>query len=399
MATPAWNDTFGEGLVWQDNAFLAMFEQAVWERQQANAQPAVSTPPPAVPVFSQTDTLPGHVVQGIVRRWQATVAQVPSIMYPITSGVCIRYILPDLDVASVAPGDWPTAYANDQITWQPATLLTAVNGHEGWTRKYEQRFATMVHTTYTDGRAATDGDLARCLADWKVYLRSGGAWVADASTSGDTVTAYGNAQAGDYIGHWCFTELRDALNLLVRSYTPTSLWNDSADGNSAGSGTPKSSASAARSAADGAWPEAAEWLNRIYAAKRTSWSRSGPDVVWVASTGRVSYKTMLLINPIVPVSCDHWLYFQRYPNNDPSRETYDNQNDHAAAENTYWKWLTRTPTSTNDLTDHFSDASTNPPHWGTAPTVDGSSGKDMTYGYMAHSPIAIANWQFTQGPA
>jgi hypothetical protein len=69
MPAPGWNDTFEEGLIWQAGAFLAMFEQAIWERQQA-----VASPPPVLPTFTQIDTLPARVVQGLVRKWQEAIA-------------------------------------------------------------------------------------------------------------------------------------------------------------------------------------------------------------------------------------------------------------------------------------------------------------------------------------
>ena len=96
MATPAWNDTFDEGLIWQESAFLAMFEQAVWERQQV-----VGTPPPVLPVFTPSETVAGQVVQGVVRKWQDIIAHFTGSGYGgyyfSDGGLCQHFILPDTE--------------------------------------------------------------------------------------------------------------------------------------------------------------------------------------------------------------------------------------------------------------------------------------------------------------
>ena len=401
MPAPGWNDTFEEGLIWQAGAFLGMFEQAIWERQQA-----LSNPSPVLLTFTQVDTLPGKMVQGVVRKWQEAIAYFTGPGYggyhDSPGGMCRRFVLPDADIESTVPMNWFAAEYNDQLTWQPDVLLNAVNGHvEGWTRKYERRIATLASGVYTDGQTPAEGHLARCLADWRVYLRSGGVWIVSGITTGDTVTAYGNMQAGDYIGHWCFTELRDALNLLTRTYQRAGTPNASKRGRQVGSDVDDTdSMEVARGSAEGHWPGAETHSNAPVATawKRTYWGKDGGgEVGWAAVIGRETGRVQFILNPIVPVDCGIWLYFQRCTTGrGPTMEAFDNQGDHDAAEETYWLWQTVWPMDvTPYLTGQFSDELAMPPHWGPSPPSEGNAG-EMIAGYRASDPLVIADWQFTQ---
>ena len=396
MPTPAWNDTFDEGLIWQEGAFLAMFEQAVWERQQV-----VGTPPPVLPVFTPSETVAGQVVQGVVRKWQDIIAHFTGSGYGgyyfSDAGLCQHFILPDLEIGSTVPGDWPAAWLNDQICWQPNTLLDAVNGHEGWTRRYERRIATLASALYTDGQSPTEGDLVRCLADWRVYLRAGGSWTLSGETTGDTVTAYGNMQVGDYIGHWCFTELREALNRLMRSYHPGTLVDKKSHMVYGPGYTNSDTMSGARGLAEGLWPGEFASSYPISAWKRTyRWDDGGIDKWW-AEIGRDTSKVRFIINPVVSVDCGVWLYFERCGSgHGVTMETFDNQGDHAAGENTYWLWEMVSPVDvTPFVTGQFSDEVQMPPNWGPSPPSGGAA-SEMLSGYHASNPLIIADWQFTQ---
>jgi len=397
MPTPGWNDTFDEGLIWQAGAFLGMFEQAIWERQQA-----VSSPPPVLPTFTPVDTLAGKVVQGLVRKWQDTVAYVQGPGYGgyhgSPGGLCQRFILPGVQIEQTVPNNWPVAYLNDQLCWQPGTLLDAVNGHsEGWTRKYERRIATLGSVAYTDGQALAEGHLARCLADWRVYLRSSGSWIVSDVATADTVTAYGNMQAGDYIGHWCFTELRDALNLLIRSYHLAGLMDKKSHQVYGPGYTNSDTMAGARGLAEGLWPGEFTSSYPISAWKRTYRWKNGGEDNWWAEIGRDTSKVQFTCNPVVPVDCGIWLYFQRCSTgHGPTMEVFDNQFDHDAAEESYWLWQTVQPTDvTPYVTGQFSDELAMPPHWGPAPPSEGNGG-EMLSGYRASDPLVVANWRFTQ---
>jgi hypothetical protein len=397
MPAPGWNDTFEEGLIWQAGAFLAMFEQAIWERQQA-----VASPPPVLPTFTQIDTLPARVVQGLVRKWQEAIAYFEGPGYGgyhfSAGGLCQRFVLPGVDIESTAPADWSAAYLNDWLCWQPDTLLNAVNGHaEGWTRKYERRIATLGSAAYTDGQALAEGHLVRCLADGRIYLRLGGSWIVSDVTTADTVTAYGNMQAGDYIGHWCFAELRDALNLLTRSYHLAGLTGKKSHLVYGPGYTNSQTMAGARGLAEGLWPGEFTSSYPISAWKRTFRWEDGGEEAWWAEIGRDTSKVQFTLNPIVAVDCGVWLYFRRCTTgHGPAMETFDNQGDHDAAEESYRLWQTVSPMDvTPYVTGQFSDESAMPPHWGPSPPSEGNAA-EMLAGYRASDPLVIANWQFTQ---
>lgn len=108
-------------------------------------------------------------------------------------------------------------------TWQSWANYCAVRkSGNSWTRKYPREFASLAATQYTDGSSFSNGHRARNNANDKVYDRTAGAWVlmsynpaTTAPPEPDLVTNYGRVQAGDYIGAWIFTELRDAINDCV----------------------------------------------------------------------------------------------------------------------------------------------------------------------------------------
>lgn len=383
----AWNDTFTTGLQWQDHTFLGMFEQAIWERQQA-----IGSVPFTLPTYSQTTTAVGQVVQGIIKTWQAAVFSMCTSYFKTGEGD---------DLTGVTPSTWASYAAT--LFWTEATLLDAIGKPDGFTRKYERRFATLASSVYADTSAFADGHLARCQADWKIYSRTAGAWVLTTDTTGDTVTAYGLMVAGDYIGEWCFNELRDALNLLERTKRPSGFTTKVT--RTAYNGVWYSTLAAAIAASEALWPASGYLIDaNILAAAQIT--RSHPDNVFYpnmrqAAIGHNSSKVTASVNGIVPVECDVWLFFQKAPS--AYEATYDNQGDHLASENTYWKWQSSITLSgiTQWVSAQFSDVTTIPPTWGSEPAAPPAYNQ-ITYmvtGYLASDPIAIATWTFTQRAA
>lgn len=99
---------------------------------------------------------------------------------------------------------------------EPHSIVDAALGGNGWTRIYHREFRSVTSTTYTDQTDFQNGHVARCLDDGRLYSRTAGAWVVNATApEADRVTAYGRAKADDIIGPHVLNELRDVINLLV----------------------------------------------------------------------------------------------------------------------------------------------------------------------------------------
>src|SRR5512146_1871894 len=103
--------------------------------------------------------------------------------------------------------------------WTLADLRAAAGlNASGFRREYPARIATNLDATYDDGGTPAAGEKARCMADGKVYQRTGGAWVLMAQPFSREPTkrvAYGHAEQWDYIGPHLFNELRACLDLML----------------------------------------------------------------------------------------------------------------------------------------------------------------------------------------
>ncbi len=89
-------------------------------------------------------------------------------------------------------------------------------GSPGYTRKYPREIVN-------PSAAGSAGQRARSRSDGRMYQYSGGWMMAeDQAAPPDTVTAYGNVQAGDYLGPWILNELYAMINLCHTRLTTAS---------------------------------------------------------------------------------------------------------------------------------------------------------------------------------
>jgi hypothetical protein len=190
-----WNDTFGIGTDFSAAATFNMFVDAVNERFDYPGGPAG---------FPIANVSAGDDFQD------------PSFIAALQNAVSNNIALYVVPNASADGRAWNGVEVNPGLPqWTWAAYKTAYLGGNEWTRKYPREFAVAASTNYTDGSAFANGHVARNIDDGKVYTRTAGAWVVTPGALPDVVTAHGVAQAGDYIGAWLFTELRDALNRIV----------------------------------------------------------------------------------------------------------------------------------------------------------------------------------------
>lgn len=104
----------------------------------------------------------------------------------------------------------------DHANWIYICESGSVLHEDGWLRQYGRTFSTLASTVYTDGDAFVNGHRARCLADWLIYDRVGGAWVLNTAVDDpDIVTAYGQFEIGDYIWQHLWNEMYAVLEALI----------------------------------------------------------------------------------------------------------------------------------------------------------------------------------------
>lgn len=100
------------------------------------------------------------------------------------------------------------------LPWYTVASLRSAAGLDasGFTRKYPREIASTADYGETGWRARLTGSGA---ADY--WEHDGASWAAadDQTSPPDTVTDYGHAEVGDYVGPWLFNELRACLDLLL----------------------------------------------------------------------------------------------------------------------------------------------------------------------------------------
>lgn len=198
----AWNTVYTSTDDLFDVAVINRYVDALNERFYANGGLAVSA--------LLSSPLP-YFVDGDDAQSASTYAFMQAIVER-----CIGFYLdraPTYDATTFTAGNYQLN-ANVFGSW--ANYCAVKRGGNAWTRKYPREFDTLAATQYRDTTAFANGHLAYNRADDRVYLRSAGAWVVQpVGTDADTITAYGQAQEGDFVGPWILNELRDAINDCV----------------------------------------------------------------------------------------------------------------------------------------------------------------------------------------
>ena len=179
--------------------------------------------------------------------------------------------------------------------------------------------------------AGSNGQFARMVAGSGrslVYEYSNGAWGDPTETMNpDTLTAYGQAQAGDYIGPWLFNEFQDACEQLIwtggvvgeaigHAVTFTSQETDPRVGKSGADGL-AATKTEARSEANADWPD--DWTsdppdagNTQDAFKFVFWwlndAANGYRAALMARSIKMSVNLRLLSSPDID-----WYFRAEYP--------------------------------------------------------------------------------------
>lgn len=207
-----WNDTFDENTDLFSAAFYNMFVNAINERLYTATSPLAL-------VTTTTDAQDLARILVLQNTFRTKICS--SGPNDASGFIRINTAVDGRTYTTVAETGVQASLLMQNWVWQlsvnsdPYDYNTAYLGGLGWTRKYTREFAVAGSTTYLDGSAFVNGQIARRGDNGFVYTRTAGAWVLSPTAFPDIVTNYGFAQAGDLIGVWLYTELRDALNRMV----------------------------------------------------------------------------------------------------------------------------------------------------------------------------------------
>ncbi len=197
MPIPSWNDVFANGDDWSNIAFQQLFWDAIYERESVVALGTLASRR----VLTHSDDVQGV---GYITSLQ---------IWPLN--IVARFFDP-----SVWPGRANITVAAMNTTYTAASLRTnaGVNA-SGYRRKRPREISSLGATTDTMGNTIHVGDLARYTADGGWYSYNGSTWVISASPpdildSNNGTVPYGLMQAGDLIGPWVWTEIRNMINKL-----------------------------------------------------------------------------------------------------------------------------------------------------------------------------------------
>ncbi len=218
---PSWLGVFDSSTDWSAQAFIDMFNQAVWERQRAT-QNRLSAGGPSY-TYSPINVGDDVQLATLFSGWQSTISSIAS--RNANGGGWLK-------VAPSALALTPYSTIGSQ-TWNGLSdVMTSLGYSAGtWTRKRPREISNTSSTSDTQGNARATNQVALNLADGLIYKFNGSAWVAtiadpidllsSTSAAPNAVSAGGTMQAGDYIGPWIFTELRDVIHALGASYLAT----------------------------------------------------------------------------------------------------------------------------------------------------------------------------------
>jgi hypothetical protein len=235
---PSWNDTFTEHDDWSHVSFITMFFEALKERFTAfSGFLTVHLPAVGADVSACTQFEPASATGSFsIRYLQMSIESLCENFFPNKTFNGVSWInrSPDFTGEDILSGNG-TSVGNWTLTdFRAAAGLNA----SGFIRKFPREFLNASSTFYVGGGAFSDGHVARRVDNGKIYTRTAGAWVETLGVAPDVLTAFGIQSPGDYIGPWCWTELRDCFNLMV--------WRRAADNNSLGSYEDKQSTSFSR---------------------------------------------------------------------------------------------------------------------------------------------------------